>query len=192
MSSGCISNHNSCPSEIKLKSPHAVTQSGVHFGSFKLWAVVPQLLAPTSTTFPLPSTQARCSRSHTRAPRTLRASTNNHAATQSARRVCWSTQKGILLLFLFCQPAFQLPAGSVAPPGPPCQRWGLLCPASTSPRAGCLPPAGQPRPDTPSKMGPGNTVTQLTCFRAGEANVTGRAWLIKVALTDRTACVCFL
>lgn len=43
-----------------------------------------------------------------------------------------------------------------------------------------------------SKLGPGNAVTQLTCFRVEEANVTGRVWLIKAALTDRTACFGFL
>lgn len=81
---------------------------------------------------------------------------------------------------LFCRPAFQLQDQQ-------CRR---SPPASL--QAGCLQPAAKPHPDTPSKLGPGNAVTQFTCFRVEEPNVTGRVWLIKVALTDRLACFCFL
>lgn len=69
---------------------------------------------------------------------------------------------------------------------------GLLCPPRCSLQARCLQPVATPHPDTPSRLGPGKAVTQLTCFRVEEANVTGRVWLIKVALTDETACFGFL
>jgi len=75
------------------------------------------------------------------------------------------------------------------------------CGVGWSSRNGVLPsvrpaarpqPAAKPHPDTPSKAGPGNAGTHPTCFRAEDANGTGRVWVIKAALTDRTACFCFL
>lgn len=162
MSPGYISECKPCPSEIKLKSSYAVTQPRMHFKSSELWATVTLLLISHP-----PPTQ----------------DTGMWTATQSASLVCWSSQKGL---------AFSvLPAGSVVLLGS-CASAGLLCLPSSNLQAHCLQPVATPHPDTPSRLGPGNAVTQFTCFRAEEANVTGRVWLIKAPLTDETACFGFL
>lgn len=57
---------------------------------------------PLAPPFPHPAHKHACAHwhthTHTHSPQSLCASTNNHAATQSARQVCWSSQKGIFFV----------------------------------------------------------------------------------------------
>lgn len=87
---------------------------------------------PPAPPRPRPCTRA-CARAptHTLAPRSRCASTNNDAATQSARRVCWSSRKGIF----FVSPAgFPAAAGISSAAGAPVPALG--CSAPPAPAAG--------------------------------------------------------
>lgn len=124
MSAGCISNFKPCSSEIKLNHLMLPPSPGctlIHL-NYEPWS--PCSWPPAASPFPHPAHKHVCTHqdTHTHSPWSLHASTNNQAATQSARQACWSSQKGVLSVLPASFPA----AGSAVPPEPPCQPTGRL------------------------------------------------------------------